>query len=170
METELANLLENENEDDMNKQIQIRLEQAEFRLNEAKKSINKTEEIIHKYKMQLASKELQLKKMRSIFSFNPPPPSTPTAPPSPVRSFDELENYKNNNPTKNIDSIIQQYKTRFPLHAPFIYWKSLIQMLSLLRTNELKNSIKQHDICKYIKWQILPPKEKEQERKRRFVF
>ena len=45
METELANVLENEN--DMNTQIQIRLEQAEFRLNEAKKSINKTEEIIH---------------------------------------------------------------------------------------------------------------------------
>ena len=164
METELVNLLENEN--DMNTQIQIRLEQAEFRLNEAKKSINKTEEIIHKYKMQLASKELQLKKMRSIFSFNPPPPP----PPSPVKKNHELENYKNSNNTKNIDSIIQQYKTRFPLHAPFIYWKSLIQMLSLLRTNELKNSIKQHDICKYIKWQILPPKEKEQERKRRFVF
>ena len=160
METELANLIENEN--DMNTQIQTRLEQAEYRINEAKKSINKTEEIIQKYKIQLASKELQLKKMRSIFSFPPPPP-----PPSPVHIINNNSNENNDN---NIDSIIQQYKTRFPLHAPFIYWKSLIQMLSLLRTNELKNSIKQHDICKYIKWQILPPKEKEQERKRRFVF
>ena len=157
METELANLIENEN--DMNTQIQTRLEQAEYRINEAKKSINKTEEIIQKYKIQLASKELQLKKMRSIFSFPPPPP-----PPSPVHII-------NNNSNENIDSIIQQYKTRFPLHAPFIYWKSLIQMLSLLRTNELKNSIKKHDICKYIKWQILPPNEKEShKRKGRFMF
>ena len=159
METELANLIENEN--DMNTQIQTRLEQAEYRINEAKKSINKTEEIIQKYKIQLASKELQLKKMKSIFSFPPPPP-----PPSPVHI---INNNSNNN--ENIDSIIQQYKTRFPLHAPFIYWKSLIQMLSLLRTNELKNSIKKHDICKYIKWQILPPNEKEShKRKGRFMF
>ena len=50
MDTELQNLIENENE--MNAQIQMRLEQAEFRINEAKKSINKTEEIIHKYKLQ----------------------------------------------------------------------------------------------------------------------
>ena len=161
METELANLIENEN--DMNTQIQTRLEQAEYRINEAKKSINKTEEIIQKYKIQLASKELQLKKMRSIFSFPPPPP-----PPSPVHIINNNSNENNDN---NIDSIIQQYKTRFPLHAPFIYWKSLIQMLSLLRTNELKNSIKKHDICKYIKWQILPPNEKEShKRKGRFMF
>ena len=161
METELANLIENEN--DMNTQIQTRLEQAEYRINEAKKSINKTEEIIQKYKIQLASKELQLKKMRSIFSFPPPPP-----PPSPVHI---INNNSNDNNDNNIDSIIQQYKTRFPLHAPFIYWKSLIQMLSLLRTNELKNSIKKHDICKYIKWQILPPNEKEShKRKGRFIF
>ena len=160
METELANLIENEN--DMNTQIQTRLEQAEYRINEAKKSINKTEEIIQKYKIQLASKELQLKKMRSIFSFPPPPP-----PPSPVH----IINNNNDNNDNNIESIIQQYKTRFPLHAPFIYWKSLIQMLSLLRTNELKNSIKKHDICKYIKWQILPPNEKESlKRKGRFMF
>ena len=161
METELANLIENEN--DMNTQIQTRLEQAEYRINEAKKSINKTEEIIQKYKIQLASKELQLKKMRSIFSFPPPPP-----PPSPVHIINNNSNENNDN---NIDSIIQQYKTRFPLHAPFIYWKSLIQMLSLLKTNELKNSIKKHDICKYIKWQILPPNEKEShKRKGRFMF
>ena len=105
--------------------------------------------------------------MRSIFTFPPPPP------PSTVNICPEHKNHKNHQihkNTHNIDSIIQQYKTRFPLHAPFIYWKSLIQMLSLLKTNELKKSIKQHDICKYIKWQILPPKEKEQERKRRFVF
>ena len=161
METELANLTENEN--DMNTQIQTRLEQAEYRINEAKKSINKTEEIRQKYKIQLASKELQLKKMRSIFSFPPPPP-----PPSPVHIINNNSNENNDN---NIESIIQQYKTRFPLHAPFIYWKSLIQMLSLLRTNELKNSIKKHDNCKYIKWQILPPNEKEShKRKGRFMF
>ena len=47
METELANLIENEN--DMNTQNQTILEQAEYRINEAKKSINKTEEIIQKY-------------------------------------------------------------------------------------------------------------------------
>ena len=77
----------------------------------------------------------------------------------------------NSDNNENIDSIIQQYKTRFPLHAPFIYWKSLIQMLSLLKTNELKNSIKKHDIYKYIKWQILPPNEKEShKRKGRFMF
>ena len=162
METVLENLIENETE--MNTQIQTRIEQAEHRINEAKKSINKTEEIIQKYKMQLASKELQLKKMRSIFTFPPPPP------PSPVNICLEHKNHQIHKNTHNIDSIIQQYKTRFPLHAPFIYWKSLIQMLSLLKTNELKNSIKKHDIYKYIKWQILPPNEKESERKRRFIF
>ena len=58
----------------------------------------------------------------------------------------------------DINSILSTYKQQFPFHKPFIYWKSLINILSTFNQTELKKALKSHDISKYVKWQIQPPK------------
>ena len=61
----------------------------------------------------------------------------------------------------NIDALLNYYKTMHPQHRPYIYWKALIDMLSSIKTPHLKAALKRHDCCKYVRWQLEPPKTKE---------
>ena len=63
----------------------------------------------------------------------------------------------------NIDELLDYYKTRYPLHRPFIYWKSLIDMLYSIEKTDLKTALKRHECCKYVRWQLEPPKSKKKD-------
>ena len=114
--------------------------EAEARIAEAKVCLARLEKKLNERKIELASKELQIEQLRLITRCKKESSPLPGA-----VVFD-------------IDTIIESYKKQFPLHKPFIYWKSLINILSTFNQTELKKALKSHDISKYVKWQIQPPK------------
>ena len=63
----------------------------------------------------------------------------------------------------DIDALLSYYKTMHPQHRPYIYWKALIDMLSSIETPHLKAALKRHDCCKYVRWQLEPPKSKKKD-------
>ena len=115
--------------------------EAEARIAEAKVCLVRLEKKLNERKIELASKELQIEQLRLIT--RSPHVSSPA---SAVAGM-----------VMDIDSIIDSYKQQFLFHKPFMYWKALINLLSMFNQTELKKALRLHDISKYVKWQIQPP-------------
>ena len=117
--------------------LQIRITQSETHIKQARLDIKEANRLLQKLKEHVP----RLKQLHDIF-------------------------FIKNRGDFNIDALLDYYKTKYPQHKPFIYWKSLIDMLSSMEIPHLKATLKRHDSCKYVRWQLDPPKTKKKDETR----